>query len=117
MQSFDSTFIQRWKSLVFLASVAFLSMFTSTQASVAEIELKSLVARSDLVVVVVVTKVEVVGPPFEWNGRKFPAVHVATARVLESWKGARVPEVRFVGSPTGVCDSAEAAEGEELVLF
>ncbi len=51
-----------------------------------------------------------------WDA-SFPPVRVATARVVETWKGKADKEVRFVASPTQPCDIAGAKEGEKLVLF
>ena len=81
------------------------------------IDLKDLVAKSDLIVVVTVTKTEA-GPDDikPWDA-SFPPVKVATARVVETWKGKADKEVRFVASPTRPCDIADAKEGEKLVLF
>ncbi len=67
--------------------------------------------------VVTVTKVEP-GPDDvkPWD-KSFPPVKVATARVVETWKGEAGKDVRFVASPTQPCDIADAKEGEKLVLF
>jgi hypothetical protein len=107
------------RRLVVAPAVLF-AMFScpaAVRASVREIGLKDLVANSDLIVVVTVTKVEA-GPADikPWDA-SFPPVKVATARVVQTWKGKAGKEVRFVASPTQPCDIAEAKEEEKLVLF
>jgi hypothetical protein len=89
----------------------------AARAEVTKIALKDLVARSELIVVATVTKVEAGPDNIKTAGDEFPPVKVATARVVESWKGAAVREVRFVASPTRYCDIADAKQGEKLVLF
>lgn len=42
---------------------------------------------------------------------------VATARVLETWKGAPAEKVRYRASKTWVCDVSDAVVGETVVLF
>ena len=89
----------------------------AVRASVREIDLKDLVAKSDLIVVVTVTKTEADPDDNEPRDESFPPVKVATARVVETWKGKADKEIRFVASPTRYCDIADAKEGEKLVLF
>lgn len=101
-----------------LATLAFpLFVGAPARAEVAEIALKDLIAHSDLIVVVTVTKIEPAPDIAEHVAAPFRPVKVATARVVETWKGAAVREVRFVASPTWTCDTADAREGEKLVLF
>jgi len=105
------------KTLALLTPIAFLSILAFARAAVAPIDLKSLVERSDLIVMAVVTKVEDGSMLLARNERDLPPLKVATARVVEYWKGCHVHEVRFWGSPTRPCDLAGASEGEELILF
>jgi hypothetical protein len=86
-------------------------------ARVKDIDLTDLVAQSDLIVVATVTKVEAAPDDIKAVEERYPPVKVATARVVETWKGAVTREVRFVASPTRYCDIASAEEGEKLVLF
>jgi hypothetical protein len=87
------------------------------QAEVGKIDFKDLVVRSDMVVVVTVTKVEAGPKDIEVWDESFSPVKVATARVVETWKGKADKDVRFVASPTWVCDISSAKEGEKRVLF
>jgi hypothetical protein len=87
------------------------------RASVASITLKELVGRSDLIVVARETKVE--DGPADLNlgeDVKSP-IKVATARIVEVWKGKAGPDVRYIASPTWTCDISEAKVGESVVLF
>ncbi len=92
-------------------------MLEDTRASVIPVDLKALIARSDLIVVATVTKVEAgpvdLKPEEDW----LPPVEVATARVVETWKGTACREIRYVASPTWTCDTTSAEEGERVVLF
>lgn len=42
---------------------------------------------------------------------------VATATVLEVWKGKKVESVKFRASPSWECDTSQAEEGEVVVLM
>jgi hypothetical protein len=89
----------------------------SGKASVAEITLRELIDMSDLIVVATVTKVEkgtTYPPPAEPH---LPPPEIATARVLETWKGTHFQEVSFLASPTWTCDISDAKQGERVVLF
>lgn len=46
-----------------------------------------------------------------------PDMRVATARVLEVWKGTPPEKVHFRASRSWVCDSSHAVVGETIVLF
>jgi hypothetical protein len=100
-----------------LVPLVLVLMLEDARASVIPVDLKDLIARSDLIVVATVTKVEDgpadMKPPKDW----LPPVEVATARVVETWKGPAVREIRYVASPTWTCDTASAEEGERVVLF
>jgi hypothetical protein len=98
-------------------SLAMLSFAVAARADVVEIALKDLVAQSDRIVVATVTKIEAGPVDIKPWDESFPPVKVATARVVETWKGKADKEVRFVSSPTRPCDIASAKEGEKLVLF
>ncbi len=100
-------------------SLVVLSLAAPTQvhAEVADIALKKLAARSDRIVVARVIKVEDGPAQFQRSGSEFPPVKVATAEVLETWKGDPVKEVRYIATPTQPCDTASAEKGERVVLF
>jgi len=100
-----------------LTFVCSLSDPANARASVAYIELEQLVAHSDVIVVAIVTRVDEGPKDLLVVDGGFPAVRLAVAQVVESWKGHAVTDIRFVGSPTQDCDIADAAKGEKLVLF
>ena len=89
----------------------------AAHADVKEVDLKDLVAGSDLIVVATVTTVEDGPNGIKVHGDEFRPVKVATARVIETWKGDAVREIRYVASPTWTCDSTTAEKGERVVLF
>lgn len=78
-------------------------------ASVAPITLAELVADAEFVGVVRVDGIRP-GIPFLLRRR-------ARATILESWKGEKEGEVRFVAAPTWICDISDAKRGEEAVVF
>jgi hypothetical protein len=85
---------------------------------VAPMSLKELVDASDLIVLAAETKLED-GPTHLKLGEdevRFP-IKIATARVLEVWKGNAVREVRYLASPSWICDISDAKVGERVVLF
>jgi hypothetical protein len=100
-----------------LALAVSLMLPSPATGKVADIDLKDLVAESDLIVVGAVTRVEAAPVDFMDVEKHLRPVKIATARVVETWKGAVVQEVRFVASPTWTCDVTSAKEGEKLVLF
>jgi hypothetical protein len=98
-------------------ALAGISFTAEATASVRDVTLKELAAKSDLIVIATVTKIED-GP--EGLGRVdpgMPALKVATAQVNETWKGKPVGEIRYVASPSWVCDTSVARKGEVVVLF
>jgi len=86
-------------------------------AEVADVVLKDLIAQSDVIVVATVTKIEPAPDHIRAVEERYPPVKAATARVVETWKGPAVKDVRFVAAPTQYCDTAHATKGEKLVLF
>jgi hypothetical protein len=101
--------------------VALVLIPAPVRARVASVTLRELVDRSDLIVVATVTKVED-GPAdllrtLRLEDPRLPGVKVATAQVVEAWKGIAPREVRYVASPTWVCDISGASVGERVVLF
>src|SRR5262249_27378133 len=44
-------------------------------------------------------------------------IEIATAQVLETWKGKPVRQLRYNVSSTFVCDISSAKQGETVVLF
>lgn len=83
----------------------------SVGAAVTDIALKDLFVHSDLVVVARVSKVEDGPAEIRSTGK------IATAQVLETWKGNSGREIRFIASPIYQCDMSGAEEGERVVLF
>jgi len=90
---------------------------TRADASVTRITLKELVDGSDLIVVATVTKVEHMPPDADLREELDSPFQVATARVVEVWKGNAGPEIRYISSPTWMCDISGAEPGERVVLF
>jgi hypothetical protein len=86
-------------------------------ARVADISLKELVDGCDLIVVATVSKVEDAPGDLKLGEEVTVPVEIATARVLEVWKGNAPREVRYVASPTWTCDVSDAKVGERVVLF
>jgi len=103
--------------LIVISALAILP--TSAEARVAPITLKELVDSSDLIVVAYETKVE--DRPGELKLGEEDVIRspikVATARILEVWKGKTGPDVHYIASPTWTCDISEARVGEQVVLF
>ncbi len=96
-----------------------LAFFTSTLwARVALVTLKELVDSSDLIVLATEAKVENGPTDFKLEEEVMPApeIKIATARVLEVWKGNAGQEVRYLASPIWLCDISEAKIGERVVL-
>jgi len=84
-------------------------------AAVKSIKLSELVARSNVIVIATVTKIDVGGN--DVAAAKIPPLRLATADVIETWKGPRTRDITFVASPRHYCDIASAKKGERLVLF
>jgi hypothetical protein len=106
------------KILVHLAIILIALVFTrSVGAEVARITLSKLIDTSELIVVARETTVE--DGPANVNLERGAAspVKVATARIVEVWKGKTGHEVRYIASPTWTCDISEAKVGEPVVLF
>lgn len=91
---------------------------SAVRASVGKITLKELVDGSDLIVVATETKVED-GPANLTLGEEVISspIKIATARVLEVWKGNTGLEVRYLASSTWICDISDVKVGERVVLF
>src|SRR5436305_14997580 len=87
------------------------------RAEVKDVAFKDFAVNSDLIVVAKVTKVEAGPTQLERFDRAMPALRVATAQVIETWKGTPARELRFVASPCWVCDTSSAEKGERVVLF
>jgi hypothetical protein len=100
-----------------IVSLVLLSLPVQVRAEVREVTLERLAARSDLIVVARVTKVEDGPAELQPAGDEFPPVKVATAQVIETWKGDKVREIRYIASPTRPDDIASAEKGERVVLF
>jgi hypothetical protein len=90
---------------------------TPAEAKVASITLKKLTESSDLIVVATETTVEDGPAGLNLGEETKSPIKVATARVVEVWKGKAGPDVRYIASPTWTCDISEAKVGERVVLF
>ncbi|QEH35555.1 hypothetical protein OJF2_41080 [Aquisphaera giovannonii] len=97
--------------------VAWLCFPVGSRAEVKETNIESLATNSELIVVAKVTKIEDAPASLERDDPSMPPLKVATARVLETWKGGPVREVRYIASPDWTCDTSHADEGERVVLF
>jgi hypothetical protein len=100
-----------------MVSLVLMSFPTLLWAKVAEIALKELVARSDVIVLAKVLKVEDGPTDIKTEDDRFPRVKVATAQIIETWKGTPLREVRYVASPLWTCDISGGEKGERTVLF
>jgi len=78
----------------------------TAEAMVGTISLSKLIATSDAIVVAQVVRVS--GSPDE---------RYATANVLRSLKGPLSEPFRFLASPSWTCDTADAHDGEVVLLF
>jgi hypothetical protein len=77
----------------------------------AVVSAEKLLAEAQLVVLADVVSVTVVRDSGTMS-------HLATARVLETWKGPSRTTIRYLGSPTWYsCDTSDAGAGERVVLF
>ena len=106
--------IARW---VIVAAAIGMSFPAASMARIADIELKDLAMRSHLIVVAKVLKVEDGPANPDQMDPSAPVLKIATAEVIETWKGDAPREVRFVASSTWVCDTTSAEQGERVVLF
>lgn len=88
--------------------IVLVSLLTSPMAAAekAAVDLATLVAESDAIVVGEVIAVD--GPDGE---------RVARLRVERTLKGTALDEVKFRASPSWLCDSTTAALGERVLLF
>src|SRR5437660_1531579 len=102
--------------LVSTLAVAVLAVL-SARASVREIALSDLAGSSEQIVLARVIKVEEGPPGLARLDPSMPPLKVATARVIETWKGQPGREVRYVASPSWVCDTSHAEVGEQVVFF
>jgi hypothetical protein len=84
---------------------------------VGKITLKELVDGSDLIVLATETKVEDGPANLKLGEEVISPIKIATARVLEVWKGNTGHEVRYLASSTWICDISDAKVGERVVLF
>lgn len=98
---------------VFLAGLLVVACAPSVMAYSAVVGIDFLLAESELVVVAdVISVVE--------SGTEPQRQRLATARVVESWKGPadRAQLIKFIASPGWfMCDTSDARVGERVVLF
>jgi hypothetical protein len=97
--------------------VAWLCFPVASRAEVREVEVKDLTARSELIVIANVSKIENAPASLERDDASMPPLKVATAQVLETWKGKPIPEVRYIASPDWMCDTSHEEKGERVLLF
>jgi len=88
-----------------------------SRAEVKPVVLEDLAARSHLIVIAKVSTVEDAPANLGRDDPGMPPLKVATAQVIETWKGTPVREVRYVASPDSMCDTSHAVKGERVVLF
>ncbi len=100
-----------------ISAIVLMSIPTLLWAAVADITLKELVVRSDVIVLAKVLTVEDGPTDIKAESDRFPPVKVATAQVIETWKGSAARDVRYVASPLQTCDISDAKKGERVVLF
>jgi hypothetical protein len=102
-----------------MSTVVFISVLFPgrVSASVADVTIDGLVTQSNLIVFAKVTKVEDGPADLVREDRSMARLKVATAQVIETWKGKPVGEVHYVASPSWICDTSHAEEGERVVLF
>jgi hypothetical protein len=100
-----------------IVSLVLLAVPVQARSDVKDVTLKDLAAESQLIVVARVTKVEDGPAELQPARDEFPPVKVATALVIETWKGDKVREIRYIASPAQPCDIASADVGERVVLF
>jgi hypothetical protein len=105
-----------WQAMTVATAIA-LWPPDSIDAAVAEIALSDLAKGSDIIIVARVVKVENGPAELKSTDPRMPALQVARALVIENWKGKSVREVRYIASPTQICDVASAQVGEQVVLF
>jgi hypothetical protein len=107
----------RWAAVA-LASTIFAFNPALASASIKTITFKELVASSEMVVLAVVIKVEEAPRDLEFKPRdeRVPPLRVATAEVIETWKGPAEREIRFFASPLWQCDVSDAETGQRMVL-
>jgi hypothetical protein len=101
-----------------ILSLVLLCPTVQGRAELADVTLKDLAAKSDLIVVARVTKIE--SDPHERRPTEYrlPALRMATAQVIETWKGDKVREIHYIASPTRIaCDMTGAERGEQVVLL
>lgn len=91
----------------------------AAKAEVRDIAFTELAMESDLIVVAKVSKVEDAPTDLKAAAEDegVATLKVATAEVIETWKGEPVREVRYFASSTWMCDLTGAEKGERVVLF
>lgn len=114
-----SSTARRLRSLanLIVALLSLLCLQSVASAEVREISLADLAKRSEWIVVARVTKVEAGPADLEELDPSMPRFKIATAAVIETWKGTPVREVRYIASPSWMCDTSYAELGEKVVLF
>lgn len=105
----------RFRGLVLL--VALLGIPAIARAEVRAVAIEEIAAWSERIVIARVTKIEDAPADFERDDAGMPPLKVATAEVLETWKGKPTREVRYIASPDWMCDTSHAEKGERVLLF
>jgi hypothetical protein len=109
--------LRRITAVTAVVAMAGTCFTAEANGKVSMVEFKDLAARSDLIVIATVSKVEDGPASLKGIDTGMPALKVATAQVVETWKGEPVREIRYVASPSWVCDTSFAKKGERVVLF
>jgi hypothetical protein len=97
---------QRSDFVVWLGTTVAIFFSSTAEAKVGAVRLQELVDVSQVIATVHVETVEDV------NG-----VHVAEAAVLDVLKGSPSRRIRFLASPTWMCDTSTAVTGETALVF
>jgi hypothetical protein len=102
---------------IFVASL-FAAIPAPSTAAMEPITFKQLVTKSETIVLAEVLRVEEAPRDFEFEPRdeRMPPLKIATARVIETWKGQAEREIRFFASPLFQCDTSSAEKGQPMVL-
>ena len=114
-----------WSSIrclgVMASAAAGVALFSAgASAEVAAVTFQNLAKGSDLIVIATVSKIETVVPDpnnHDYGHGQFDTVEIATAQVVENLKGEPVREVQYFATPTFVCDTSCAIQGERVVLL
>ncbi len=109
--------LSTFKAVTFFVVAFAIGFPVGSRAEVRKVYVEDLAADSELIVIAKVSKIEDAPASLERDDAGMPPLKVATAQVLETWKGKSVPEVRYIASPDWMCDTSHAEKGERCLLF